>query len=519
MSNISKLLEELATLHLPRDQRRLVKFLDEGAPVYSNKTVGEVSWIRGYAILKLAESPLPEDAWPAITEELQSGLDAYLVACAARAARSGPPPPGIASYIERALFNIWAQDGCFCLENARGLPAKGDQTTSAVQELLLTAVHASQWDDKMIPTMEHMAETSSLGFTRRFQGRLREAVAQARAVVKCSDGGSCCACSPHDPSLLKVVTARFAKTRVADLEVEDQDGMQSTFGQLLNGRPAVVAFFYTRCDNPSKCSMTVSRLAELQGLMGNAPNFTILAFTYDPQYDLPRRLQLYGANRGFQFGQHAKFLRTSPSGLDLLRSVFQLGVNYTGALVNRHRIEVFLVDANGKPFETLQRLQWTPRQVLSLLQEHEAARKSRPDNMPRRVGAALSGILPVVAFALVPKCPLCVTAWLGTAGMAGLAVTPSMLNSTRILFALFACLHVAWIVWRAVRTSNWLPVSIWIAGALLVFGGAKWGTNLLTWGGVVVVSVASFLALPSAPKREFSKKVKPERTTTGSLIQ
>jgi protein SCO1/2 len=62
-----------------------------------------------------------------------------------------------------------------------------------------------------------------------------------------------------------------------------------------------VVFFYTRCDNPNKCSLTVTKLARLQksiveeqleGLLRTA------AITYDPAYDLPPRLKAYGDNRG-----------------------------------------------------------------------------------------------------------------------------------------------------------------------------------------------------------------------------
>ncbi|MGH8904220.1 MAG: KUP/HAK/KT family potassium transporter [Egibacteraceae bacterium] len=48
------------------------------------------------------------------------------------------------------------------------------------------------------------------------------------------------------------------------VEMEDQDGHTLTFGDFFSGRPSIVVFFYTRCNNPNKCSLIITRLAGLQ---------------------------------------------------------------------------------------------------------------------------------------------------------------------------------------------------------------------------------------------------------------
>jgi protein SCO1/2 len=48
------------------------------------------------------------------------------------------------------------------------------------------------------------------------------------------------------------------------VELEDQDGARVKFGEFFTGKPSVVAFFYTRCDNPNKCSLTITKLGRLQ---------------------------------------------------------------------------------------------------------------------------------------------------------------------------------------------------------------------------------------------------------------
>ena len=48
---------------------------------------------------------------------------------------------------------------------------------------------------------------------------------------------------------------------------EDHNGESITFREFFRGQPSVVVFFYTRCDNPMKCSLTVEKLARVQKLL------------------------------------------------------------------------------------------------------------------------------------------------------------------------------------------------------------------------------------------------------------
>ena len=153
---------------------------------------------------------------------------------------------------------------------------------------------------------------------------------------------------------------------ITDIELEDQDGNTLTYETFFNGRPSIVVFFYTRCDNPNKCSLTITKLARLQkalveqrleGLLKTA------AITYDPEYDLPPTLKAYGENRGVAFGDDDRIFRTR-TGFRQLQEYFQLGVNITGSIVNRHRIELFILDCRGKIAVSFTRLQWDIQEVL-----------------------------------------------------------------------------------------------------------------------------------------------------------
>src|SRR6185295_11809896 len=78
---------------------------------------------------------------------------------------------------------------------------------------------------------------------------------------------------------------------------EDQDGATVTFKEFFQGQPSIVVFFYTRCDNPLKCSLTITKLARIQKLLeehGLADRIRTAAITYDPAFDLPQRIRGYG---------------------------------------------------------------------------------------------------------------------------------------------------------------------------------------------------------------------------------
>src|SRR6185312_16727652 len=93
---------------------------------------------------------------------------------------------------------------------------------------------------------------------------------------------------------------------------EDHDGATVTFKEFFQGQPSIVVFFYTRCDNPLKCSLTITKLARIQQLLdaeGVADQINTAGITYDPGFDLPERLLNYGTHRGVRFASHHRLLR------------------------------------------------------------------------------------------------------------------------------------------------------------------------------------------------------------------
>ena len=87
------------------------------------------------------------------------------------------------------------------------------------------------------------------------------------------------------------------------------------------------------------------------------------AITYDPAFDIPERLRGYAQNRGVLMNVDHRMLRAI-DGINELSAHFKLGVNFIESLVNRHRIEVYLLDAAGGIAASFERIHWDEQQIV-----------------------------------------------------------------------------------------------------------------------------------------------------------
>jgi len=123
--------------------------------------------------------------------------------------------------------------------------------------------------------------------------------------------------------------------------------------------------------NPEKCSLTVSKFAGLQRRLtaeSLSGRINVGAVTYDPAYDHPRRLQIYGLDRGFRFDDRNRFLRTLGS-FSPIRDKFDLGVGFGATTVNRHSVELLILDKEGASAREFRRVQWGESEVIAAIRE------------------------------------------------------------------------------------------------------------------------------------------------------
>ena len=347
----------------------LAELLPERIPVYRGRSANTVNRMRGYLLAAFESAGLPEEALPYVFEELESGRDAYVVAAAARALRGRDSRSSDAvPFLLKAIENIKYADDAVSFDSYRpSWPLSGH--TTALQEIASTLAWLGSEASSALPALRSLLEEP---------GVLSEvARAKLESVISgLSVGESCCAvpaaspCCSHHTETARPVIHQIHHPRAAvpaGVELEDQDGARVKFREFFTGKPSVVAFFYTRCDNPNKCSLTITKLGRLQRRLadlGLDGRIQTAAITYDPEFDLPGRLRAYGENRGVVFSPSARLFRTRGA-LAPVQDYFELGVSFGETLVNRHRIELFLLDQRGRVAGAFTRLQWDSEEVLA----------------------------------------------------------------------------------------------------------------------------------------------------------
>lgn len=404
----------------------LLACLDEQHPIYREETSQTVAQKRGWIFVLLSRSGLPPEALPFVLEDLDTSHHPYLVAAAALALRSYKDRgPDLAPFLRRAEERIRRHDEPISFACYGDFASSAD-ASSAVKELRLTL-------DALGPA---------------------------------TDEDDCCTLPAGLGRFSWLPGARTSPEAVEGTVFEDQSGARVTYRELFCGQPSIVAFFYTRCDNPLKCSLTVWKLARTQKLLeerGLSEQIRTAGITYDPAFDVPARLQLFGRNRGLRMDENHRLLR-SVDGFAPLRAWFKLGVSFFGSLVNRHRIEIFLLDRRGRIAGSFQRFHWDEAEAV----DQAAALLAEPAPCPPRARAPkalafLGGPAGAVLAAVIPKCPVCWSAYLSAFGLTAFAGGPTQ-RGLRLLAVALLALNLASVFWRARATRQWLGPVLSSAG-------------------------------------------------------
>ena len=473
----------------PNQHEQLIDLFREDHSVYRERSAPEVVRMRGWLLIGLAKRGISDADLRFVVEELESGTDAYLVAAAAFALRTSSGPRAVlAPLVMRAISNIRFHDSPVCLTEY-GEYVPGAATTTAVRELLSTLT----WLGREAAGIE--AEVRALlavpgGLPEKHEEAVRLALT-AMSSGNCDQAvDSCC----EVPSAIGFVTSWISSLRggtasLEDVRFQDEHSTEFAFRDFFQGRPTVVVFFYTRCDNPLKCSLTVSKLAQVQSQLrdrGVFDQIQTVAITYDPDYDSPPRLLSYARDRGFLIAPAHRMLRAT-SGVKSLKQFFQLKVGYVDSLVNRHQIELFILDQEGRIATSFRRLSWSIQEVTDRAIEvlHEPCESTSNPSSPviRSLASPLMSTLSTIAVALFPKCPMCWAAYMSVFGIAGLEQIPLRPWFLPVLVVLM--LINAGCLWSRTRTTGrWLAFLIVVLGMLGVLIPRFWvdGSAVTPWG-------------------------------------
>lgn len=369
----------------PALRDRLVGMLAEHAPIYGGRGVTEAELLRSYVMSSFKDTGLPEAARPFIHEELESGRHPNTVAAAAMALQ-GDPLRGKADMSDRTVVLLFAAidrmmpaDDVVDFESSLGRPDDNAPATVVIALIRAVALRLrSPLAHTALVTLlaDHAADLSPQ--VRAETGVLLRSLSGATQETTALETASCC-CGPSPtmgatPREQAAVTPdRITNplgTDLADIELEDQEGARTTFGTFFAGRLSVLTFFYTRCTNPEKCSLTISKLGRLQQrfrTLGWSESVNVAAITYDPAFDLPPRLKGYGSDRGMTFDGRNRLLRTRGA-FDPLQRHFELGVGFGPVTVNRHSLDLLILDAAGNATEHFSRELWSEDDVVAALE-------------------------------------------------------------------------------------------------------------------------------------------------------
>ena len=486
---------------------QLADLLREDHLLYDQRGSATVVRMRGWILLALARAGLTEASLLFVLEELDAGRDPYLVAAAARALRAYPDPSAaFAPFVMRAIANVRYHDEPVTFDRYGQYATASSAATSAVRELIATKTWLGPHARGVAAELEALRAAGD-GLAKKFRVDLDRAVAAIGdgGDRGADDAGACCQL-PGGLGHLRTWSrdARRDGGSIESTRFEDHDGASITFGEYFRGKPSIVVFFYTRCDNPQKCSLTVAKLARIQNILaerGLADRIRTSAITYDPAFDLPDRLRGYGKSRGVRMDAGHRLLRAADGadGVAVLRRHCSLGVNFIESLVNRHRLEVYVLDRDGRIAASFERIHWDEEQVVD-----QAAALVNEPAQPEPVAstvAPIAGASASLAIAFFPKCPVCWTAYMSVIGIGGLEQVPysPWLRPALVVLMLLNVLSV-WV--RGRTTGRMIGFYLVAAGAMTillsktsaVLGPAAAAGVLLTVAGSLVSAMERHLA-------------------------
>jgi protein SCO1/2 len=339
----------------------LLPLLREDAPVYEGRGSGGAARIRAWVTAALGDVGCPAAAEPFVLADLEREQDAGLLAAAARAVR-GIADPGdeVGAALVTALRRLPAGDRPVSFDGIRPEWPAANPTT-VVAELVGALASLGPRAAPARSDLEALRVTHAPTWGPDVRAALDD-------VIAALPDDECCCCE-HAAPAAEPVTAAAGGPGIGDTALEDQDGGRTTFGAAFRGRPTALAFFYTRCENPEKCSLTIARLAELQDALEEAgllERANVAALTYDPAYDLPHRLRRYGEDRGLRFGPRVRLFRAEADH-EAIRRHFALRVGYGGSLVNRHAVELFVLGPDAEPAVVWSGRPWDTGDVVAAL--------------------------------------------------------------------------------------------------------------------------------------------------------
>lgn len=488
------------------DADRVIRSLNENGALYKDKSASQTMRIRGQLLGSFIHKGYSRAALPYLLEELQNSRHPYLIGGAARGLRGAAKPlPETMPFLLKAFESISHGDDIIVFEE-NGV----EIITTAMAELVATVQWMGAAIVNYLPALKDLLYSSRVNLTPENKTGLLQVIesiestgaTNGKVEIDCCEG-------PLPDGWLETKTNWLRgrnKPKLEQIKLENQDANLYQYPGYFGAKPSLIAFFYTRCDNPEKCSLTITMLGQLQRLLadrGLAEKLNIAAISYDPYFDNPARLKYYCETRGLRFTANCNAFR-AVEGFDILRNHFDLGVNYNGTVVNKHKIELYLTDKNGIIAGSSTRLRWDNQEIINRAEALLKNNGGGKNIITKAMHNTLSVFL-LLGFAFAPKCPLCLAAYLSVLGISGsqaIKFSPWLLPAFIVGFAIN--IYVTWKMAR--KKSTILPVYLSIAGAVCVTVFSyilHWKAGSIT-GLLLLLSSSMIVSLPAAGLLQFN---------------
>ncbi len=462
LKNLAEKIDE--KVNFSGDSEGLVPFLNERSEMYAGCNSREVIRLRSNILSRFEVIGLPDSALPFVLEELESGHDPTSIAAAASALRGYEmTSPDFVPFVLSGLQNLQGHDDLVSFELCLGNEQQTKTTAQSELTKTLQWLEEDAWAFSL--QIEELARQNWNGLAKETREAL-QLIADKLKNQKTKPANSCCT------GIRKI--ARFSSlqsknsTAFQRTEFQDQDGKTTAFSERIKGGVTILAFFYTRCENPRKCSLTISKLAKVQKAFSQIEGcrVNIIAVSYDPKYDLPHRMKMFGADRGLKFDERCSLLRAVSEHDEFIESL-NVQVNYADSLVNHHALELMMFDKIGRLSRVYSRVQWEPAEIVNRAIELSEKLDRKSSIFSRKTGL-VPAFCSATIIALMPKCPLC---WAAYLSFFGITATQSFLSRGSVLGIAFACLFVflVVIVRRGFIAKTWIPFVVSAIGAVGLF--------------------------------------------------
>jgi cytochrome c peroxidase len=139
-----------------------------------------------------------------------------------------------------------------------------------------------------------------------------------------------------------------------DGKVIDEKGNENSLHNIMNNKITLLSFIYSNCTDTNGCPLATSVFYKIQEKIKNskeiAKNLKMISLSFDPEYDTPEIMHLYGKNLSFIDADWDFLTTNSLEELEPILSSYDQPVirrynedgSYNG--VESHLLRVFLID-------------------------------------------------------------------------------------------------------------------------------------------------------------------------------